>query len=253
VPTDDTDLYGSLTYDVALGARNALSASYSYVRPQSGVIVRVDPLDPEGPPRLEEREPYHAATLGLIHRRGATLAFEISAGVAGDSDESTGIGAVEVRRTGDVYTVRVRYDRTLAALGSDPAGARTPTPVETGLPDRVASDSVTQGLRLGVEVSLTDRWQLEQSVWLARTDLEAGDELETLALSGRLVFRLASRVGLFGEVDYFDQGGLAGPFVSSRLRYGVGLVFSVAGPGGERGLLAQRESALRVLPNRGGT
>lgn len=248
---DDTDLYAAVTYDRSLGAQHALSANYGYVRPDEDPVFALDALNPTGPPRVILRDPSHALALLYKYRPASGFAVEVGGGAAGTSDDVIAIGSLEVRKTSDNYAARARYDRSLAVLGVQSSVQGAFTPVATGLPDALESNAVTQALTLAVAFNFTERWQWEQSAWFARTDLVSGEKLESVSVSGRLAVRLLDRLGLFGEIDYFDQTGVAAP-VTTRTRYGLGLVFGFGGPGGERGLLLQRESARKLLPGRGG-
>ena len=87
-----------------------------------------------------------------------------------------------------------------------------------------------------------------------RAELADRDDLETVALTSRLVVPAGRRFGVYAQVDHFEQrGGLGagddgeGEDGRSRTRWGIGLIVGVGGPPAAWGIREEPALLLRTI------
>lgn len=268
---DQSDNTASLTVGRTLGPRTDLSASYSYIDPDTTALAPVvevpdegepDDGEPDGgepdggeapePALVRVSDPIQTLSLGLGYRPTPRLSLQVTGGVLEERDDLTWVAAAEAARSGKAFAFRLRYDRSLLSLG--PAAASAPgVPVQPLPPTAAVRDTVTQAVTAGFTARPAERLRWEQSLWGARTSLPGDETLESLAATSRLVLEVARRLGSFLEVQFLEQRGaeiLGEPF--TRTYVAVGLIVGLTGPAAAWGLREEPEALRRVLPNQRG-
>lgn len=270
VGVDQTDDAGALGLEWSASRRTVLTASYSYVDPTQ---------DPELVARAEAGElpppvtaPVQSLLLGFSREMSRRVVLDLAAGWlrqdrsalerAAGADDGSWLASGEIRRLGDVLSLRLRYDHSLLTLGpgagSGPItgpGGGVPTPAGA-LRDSVAH---TATFSFELEPARWVRWQ--QRLWATRAELDGGDDLDAWAATTRLVFPAGDRFGLYARLDYFDQAGFgetglepAGPGPAgsdptdvSRTRWSAGVIVGLGGPPSTWGLREEPTLLLRTL------
>lgn len=240
----------TLTAGRTIGPRTDLTASYSYTDPRY-TNVPADGAEPDEEAVVPLSDPVQTFLLGFGLRPGSRLTYHLSGGLLHERDELFYLAAAEVLRSGDGFSFRLRYDRSLLSLSPAAAGGGTaPQGPATGT---ALADTTTQALTFSFVARPTSRLRWEQLLWGATTSLPGDETLDSFAVTSRLVLETTHRLGLFAQADYFDQSGsaLAGvPF--SRQRYTLGLILGLAGPERAWGIRGTPAHLDRVLPYRRG-
>lgn len=236
--TDDSILVGG---DRDLGARTALIASYSYLRPSDDGTVS----GPDGLPIAPQVEPLHAVTVGLRFDPRPELVLHVAAGALDDGERTDWVGSAGIERRGERSTVRFAYDRSASALG---VGGPTTTGADGPAPGTaLVRDALTDTASLGFTVHFVERFEWEQLLWAARTRIAGGEPIESLAASARLVTQIAEHLGVYAAAEYLEQRGeTSSPL--DRLRWTAGLRIGFGGPPDEPGVLRPSPRLARVLP-----
>jgi hypothetical protein len=258
-PFDVSDTTGTLALEQGIGRRSEVTVSYSYTE------TDLETPDTDVPDAARFSGPVDAVRLGFGQRLNGGYSFHLTGGALRQQEESfedgsnedsiSWIGAAELGRVTDVLEMRLRYDRSLFALGYGdselPGGIQDPLTAGT-----VLRDTVSDTLSFHLEVTPQNRVRLEQSVWLSRQSVVEGDDLEsfvtgTLAevlLSGQNVHRLI----LFSRLDYFDRNGsdLLGEALS-RTRFSLGFRVGLTGPQTKSGQRLAWAELRKVLPSGG--
>jgi len=264
---DQTDDYAMLTLEQMAGRRTDLFASYSYLDPTPGPDA---PADEQGLLPGVLTEPIQTLQLGFTRRLTRLVTLEIAGGLlddgrepAEDEDRYTYIASGEIRREGDELTFRVRYDRSLLSLTQTiPAaggGAAGPAPPSAALHDSLAH---TATLDFEIRPGPYLRWQQLVRATLAELDdvdgaggaTLAAEDIETIALTSRLILPATRRFAVYAQVDHFEtQGGFFAPDEGvgaadrSRTRYGAGLIVGISGPPAAWGIREEPALLLRTL------
>jgi hypothetical protein len=256
---DESEYTATLTLDRTLGERSGFVASYSYVVPDwsspapgEDPLDPVDPLDPADP--FDEAllpaafdDPVHTATVGFTHRFAERVRFHVAGGVH-YAEEATYLGSIGLAREGEAFSLGLRYERSLLAVGAfSSVGIGSPG-FPTG-PGASLRDAVSESLTATFAVRPIDRLRLEQHLWAARADLLPGDPLETLSSMSRLQIETVRRLGVFGQYEWFEQSGA--PLLLdelSRSRFSAGLVIGLAGRPDTWGVRQDSTLLERVLP-----
>jgi hypothetical protein len=264
---DQRDWLGSLSYDRTLGRSWTVSAVYSYDQPQGRALVvdstltpapvpatAAGDMPPDATPATTTLEPLQSLVIGAALRPDEDFVVDASAGVTEISGNSTWVASFGVRRDGRRAAWGLRYDRSLASFtnGLGTAGSAGGTATAPGAQSALLRDTVSSSLSFGFGIRFGERATWTQLSRVSRTELLAGETLQSYLLGSRLLVRGTQRLGVFGEVDYLDQRRteFSPPF--SRLRYAAGLVFGVGGPSAPTALLLERSRVESVLPIRGG-
>lgn len=259
---DQTDDYAMLTLERTVGRRADIFASYSYIHPTPGSDAPTDEQGSLLPGVLTE--PIQSLLLGFNRRMTRRVTLEIAGGLLDDGrdrvegeDRYTWLASGEIQREGDELNVRVRYDRSLLSLTPTiPAagGAGGPAPPSVALHESL---SHTATVEFEVRPGPYLRWQ--QLVRATRAELDeiegsalAAEDIETIALTSRLIVPATRRFALYGQVDHLEQqGGFFAPDEGagerSRTRYGAGLIIGISGPPAAWGIRQEPALLLRTL------
>jgi hypothetical protein len=246
--SDQTDDALTLTLGRDLGSRVHLSASYSYLDPTFEPTEATDETLEETLPRFVE--PVQTVTLGLGVQSTPRIGFFVDGGVLHENDESLFIGGLEVTKTADRHSIRLRYDHSPLSLGpsltSPGAGPAQPGGTSAGL-----RDAVTDTLAASLRTRPFRRVRWDQSVWGSRTDLPGGSTVDSVALTSRLVVEVTERFGTLVQVQLLEQDGpeiLGGSL--SRTHAFAGVIIGLSGPPGTWGIREEPDALRQVLPNR---
>ncbi len=264
VGVDQTDDAAALGLEWAASRRTTLTASYSYVDPTQDPDLFALTGDGGLPPPVTE--PVQSLLLGFSREMSRRVILDLAAGWlrqertaaerAAGLDDGSWLASGEIRRLGDVLSLRLRYDHSLLALGPG-AGSGPITEPGGGVPVPIAQrDSVAHTVTFSFELEPA-RWvRWEQRLWGTRAELDGGEDggndLDALAVTTRLVFPAGDRFGLYTRLDYFDQAGVdptgsdpAGEF--SRTRWSAGVIVGLGGPPSTWGLRDEPTLLLRTL------
>ncbi|HVR28418.1 MAG TPA: hypothetical protein VMS86_02695 [Thermoanaerobaculia bacterium] len=255
IPLDVSDLSGTLALEQGIGRRSNVILSYTYTD------TELESVGADVPAPTRFSGPVEALRVGFAHRASRRVSFHLATGVLRDEDEETGaqgtswIGSGELARESEVLELRLRYDRSLFALG------RGDVAVSTGLgapvlPGTVLGDTVADTISFHLRLEPPGRLRWEQSIWLARRTLIESDDVDTLMTSSLVEVLLtggnAARVGLFARLDYSerDDSDLFGAALS-RERFSLGLRVGLSGPQTKAAQRLALDEMSKVLPNGG--
>ena len=269
---DQRDWIGALGIQHDLTRRLSVNASYSYDSPQGRSLVfdgtpttPTTPITPMPSPATGDTaangfalDPLQSFVVGAVLKPTDTLSLDGSAGITETTGASSWIGSFGIEGTRRDNRISLRYDRSLASFtngfGAAGAGAATGAGQGTtpGLGGALLADTVSDSVTLGFGVRLAERTEWTGEARTARTDLRTHERLDALVLGSRLLVGFTERLGVFGEIDYFDQSRTQLTPSFYRLRYAAGLVFGLGGPPTTTALVTERQRLGGVLPNGGG-
>jgi hypothetical protein len=266
VPLDLTDLSGTIGLEQGIGRKSHVTFSYGYTDTELDGFEFAEPGGGTAPPDDEVpvgdySGPVDSFRVTFGHRPTARFSFLLGSGVLREDDSLTGeedttwIGLGEVAREGEVLTMRLRYDRSLLALGAGDTlladGVEDPAFAGTALRDTVADT-----LSFHLEMFPPGRVRFEQSVWLSRRSVLEGDDVDSFVTASLVELLLnrgnAARLGMFARFDYFDRSSsdLLGESLS-RQRFSLGLRVGLTGPQTRVAHRLAVDELRRVLPNGG--
>lgn len=269
VGVDQTDDVAALGLEWAASRRTTLTANYSWVDTHQDREL-LDDGEGEGgaagelPPPITE--PVQILLLGFSREMSRRVVLDLAAGWlrqerselerAAGLDDGSWIASGEIRRVGDLLSLRLRYDHSLLSLGPSAGSGPVTGAPGTGspVPTGALRDSVAHTVTFSFELQPAPWLRWQQRLWGTRAELDGGDRLDALAATTRLVFPVADRFGLYGRLDYFDQDGFdfaetgvgaAGDL--SRTRVSAGLIVGLGGPPSTWGLREEPTLLLRTL------
>lgn len=256
---DQTDDAAALGLEWAASRRTTLTGTYSYVDPSQDR----DLVAPGAELPAAVSGPVQTLLLGFSRDMSRRVVLDLAAGWlrqdrtvaerAAGLDEGSWLASGEIRRRGDVLSLRLRYDHSLLTLGpAAGSGPLTGTGTGTPAPTGALRDSVAHTVTFGFELRPADWLRWEQRLWGTRAEIEGdggGDDLDAIAVTSRLVFPVADRFGIYARLDHFDQSGLGATEAGdlSRTRWSAGLIVGLGGPPSSWGLRAEPALLLQTL------